>query len=229
MSPAGLLHLLVAALSYGVLHVLDRSAMLRGVDPAAYTIARVFIAMAILGASMRLHGTLPLLSVFQRDKIRDLAIIGVLASGLGLFLQIKGLAYSSATNVSVLLTLVAPLTALFALPILKEPISRTFLAAAGLMLSGVWLIYLGNRFSPFGSGDILVFLAMTGYAYSNVHARKTMKNIPTTLVTFGRLVFGSLSIALSPLLNDVIRQPLECAMAGHGGRRHLRSAHGVVL
>ena len=65
----------------------------------------------------------------------------------------------------------------------------------------------------------MVLAAAVAFAFSNVHARKTMNNMPTTLVTLGRLAFGSLSIAvLLPFLQlplaVLARAPLLVCLGG---------------
>ncbi|MBN1827966.1 MAG: DMT family transporter [Deltaproteobacteria bacterium] len=219
MSYRGFFFLATAALSYGILHVVDKSAVSRGVDPAAYTVMRIVIAMAVLAAVVMLKGDDRIRSVFRKDNIKDLFIIGVFGSGIGLFFQIKGLSLSSVTNVSLLLTLVAPMTSFLAFLILKEPISKRFILSSAFMVAGVCSIHLRNTYAPFNRGDLLVTFAMVGFAYSNIHARKTMKSMSVTLVTFGRLVFGSLSLGiLMPFLGaslpSLLNAPVLVVLGG---------------
>lgn len=136
-----------------------------------------------------------IVSVFKREHLKDLIIIGVLASGIGLLFQIIGLSYTTATNTSIILTFVAPLTSVFAYFMLKEPTPKMFVISSILMVVGS-IIILYKPISPLGVGDLLICVAVIGFAFSNAYAKRTMKNIPTEVVTFGRLLFGSLSIAL---------------------------------
>ncbi len=196
MSVTGFIYLLIATLSYGAIQAIDKVVLNAKVDPAAYTISRVVISMLILGVLVLAKNRQSFISVFKPIHWKDLFIIGVLASGIGLLFQIIGLSYTTATNMSILLAFTAPLTTLFAVFILKEKISKLFILATLLMLSGVVLIYIKQPISAFGLGDILIMLSVTGYAYSNVYAKKTMGKLPTSTVTLGRLLFGSLSLLL---------------------------------
>lgn len=196
MTVRGFVHLTAATLTYGGLHVIDKAALRGGADVSAYTVSRVFIAALILFIFAAATCPRSLSRVVEKGTIRDLVLIGVLASGWGLLLQITGLARTTAINAGLLLTLVAPGTTIFAVWLLGEPLTKSLILASLLMLGGVWSIYGLDKTTAFGFGDILILIAALGYAYSNVHARKTMKNTETTIVTLGRLIFGALSIAI---------------------------------
>ena len=196
MSVGGFFYLLIATLSYGALQAVDKVVLNAKVDPVAYTISRVIISMLFLGILVLVRNRRSFISVFKPVHWKDLFIIGVLASGIGLLFQMIGLSYTTATNMSIILAFTAPLTTLFAFFILKERISQKFIAASLLMLLGVLLIFTKNPVNGFGLGDILIVIAIIGYAYSNVYAKKTMGKLPTSTVTLGRLFFGSLSLAL---------------------------------
>ena len=111
MTRPGVLYLSIATLTYGVLHVIDKAVLNQGIPAPSYTVCRVFIAFFILAlfTLARPHPDWKL--VIRNSNLRDLLIIGVLASGWGLLLQTFGLTFTSATNVSMLLGLVAPFTA----------------------------------------------------------------------------------------------------------------------
>jgi drug/metabolite transporter (DMT)-like permease len=195
MRKAGIIYLSIATVTYGALQVVDKLALNAGVDPSSYTIARVFIAMVFLAVFITFQSRKNLVRVFRKDHLKDLAIIGILASGWGLLLQIVGLSLTTATNTSIILAFVAPLTSFFAYFLLKEVLPKMFLLASALMIMGS-LVVLYKPISPINLGDILVLLAAVGYAFSNAYAKKSMGRIQTSLITFGRLFFGSLSIAL---------------------------------
>ncbi len=202
MKAKGLAYLTTATLTYGALQIVDKVVLKKGIDPTAYTIARVFIALAVLIVFQILRERVSFRFFVSGKHALDFAIIGILASGVGLLLQILGLSFTSATNVSVLLSGVAPLTCIFAYLILGESLGKQLLLASLLMLLGIWLIYYENDFAPFGVGDLLVLAAVTGYAFSNVHAKLTMAGVSTTAVTVGRLIWGCLSLLVcAPFLN----------------------------
>jgi len=196
MSSRGIFFLTLATLAWGVLQVIDKAALNKGVEVPSYTISRVFIAMIVSAVFLGIQNRHHLKMVIAREHLRDLMIVGLLASGVGLLLQIVGLSYTTATNMSAMLTLIAPITSVFAWLVLRESITKRFICSSLLMLFGVWLTRYHNELAPFGIGDALVLLAIVGYAYSNVHARKTMKNVPADVVTVGRLFFGWVSLAL---------------------------------
>jgi drug/metabolite transporter (DMT)-like permease len=219
MTHSGVICLSVATLTYGVLQVIDKAALNHGVETSSYTVCRVFIAMLFLFLYVSFADARRISAVFHREHFKDLIVIGVLGSGWGLLLQTFGLLHTTATHVSILLALVAPLTSVFAFSLLAEQISTKFTLASALMLAGVWLLYAKEEHAPFGIGDVMVIVAVIGYAYSNVRARQKIKDMPTSVVTLGRLVFGSLSIALiMPFLGvslaSVLQAPLLVVAGG---------------
>lgn len=201
MNKLGIIYLLIATLSYGGLQVVDKLVLNSKVDASAYTISRVFIAAIFLAFFIFFRNKQNFLHTFKKENLRDLIIIGILASGISLLFQIIGLSLTTATNVSIILTFVAPLTSLFAFFVLKENLPKLFFIASILMLIGS-ILALYKPITPLGFGDLLIFIAVICFAYSNVYAKRTMKNVPTRIVTFGRLLFGSLSLAvLIPFFN----------------------------
>jgi len=218
MKKTGVLYLIIATLTYGGLQIVDKLALNAKIDSSAYTISRVFISMLFLAAFVSFRKKHSIVIVFRRENLKDLIIIGVLASGIGLLFQIIGLSFTTATNTSIILTFVAPLTSVFAYFVLREPMPKMFLIASILMVTGS-IIILYKPISPFGTGDLLVCIAVIGFSFSNAYAKRTMKNIPTEVVTFGRLFFGSLSIVLLiPFLHfgfaTLIKAPFWVVLSG---------------
>jgi drug/metabolite transporter (DMT)-like permease len=215
----GIFYLSITALTYGMLHIVDKAALKYGADPGLYTILQVALAAVFLSFYTKVRGKHSIRSIFRKPYLKDLVIIGILTTGIGLLFKIEGLSYSSATNVSLMLTLVAPMTSLFAFFYLKEKITRRFIAASAIMLCGVWAIYFKNDYSPFGWGDFLIILAIIFFACGNVYIRKTLThNVPVSLVTLGRFVFGALSLVLVlPFLSisfDGLRQAFWLMLLG---------------
>lgn len=205
MTLKGFNYLMVATVAYGILHVIDKAALSGGVDSTAYTISRVFIAALMLGGIALATQQNVVSNLFRAGSLRDLVIIGTLASGWGLLLQIQGLSLTSATNTALLLTLVAPVTTFFAVLILKEELFPGLVISMLVMIAGICCVYGLDQATSFGAGDTLILIAVLGYGMSNVLVRKTMNNVPATIVTLGRLLFGSLSIAI---LIPVLATPL---------------------
>lgn len=202
MTLAGIGCLTVATISYGLLQVVDKIALSHGVNPTSYGISRVFIALALIAAIEMRKGRFRASDLFIKKHRKDFILLGALASGPGLLLQLYGMRTTSATNTSVLLALVAPLTSLFASLLLGERLSRALLLSSLLMLAGVRLIYFDNELSPFGGGDLLILSGVVGYAYTNVIAKRSMKGLSITTVTIARLGWGALTLlAVVPFLS----------------------------
>src|SRR5579864_720597 len=159
MKKAGIIYLTIATLTYGGLQIVDKLALNAKIDSSAYTISRVFISMLFLAAFISFRGKHSIMRVFKREHLKDIIIIGVLASGIGLLFQIIGLSFTTATDTSIILTFVAPLTSVFAFFILKESMPKMFLIASILMIVG-GIIILYKSVSPFNLGDLLICLAV---------------------------------------------------------------------
>src|SRR5260221_14172866 len=109
MNIRGIVYLVIATLTYGGLQVVDKLALNAHVDSSAYTISRVFISMLFLAVFISFQKGQRVSVAFKKEHLKDLIIIGVLASGIGLLFQVVGLSLTTATNTSIILTFVAPL------------------------------------------------------------------------------------------------------------------------
>ncbi|HEV8193236.1 MAG TPA: DMT family transporter [Ktedonobacterales bacterium] len=137
-----------------------------------------------------------------------------------------GLALSTASDVALLIATESLFTALLSWTFLREPVTRTGLAALGVGLGGAYLIVerglLPNLGDSGGSariiGDLLVVLALLMEAAYTVRGKQTLATLPP-------LLFTSVTIAGS----TVFWAPAGALAVLQSGFPHLSVAGGLAV
>ena len=135
-------------------------------------------------------------SVFRQLKPKQwllLVLIGLIGGSIPFLLFFKGLALTSATQGSFIQKTMFIYVAVLALIFLKEKISKNFLLGALLLLLGNILVLKSLNFS-FGYGDLLILLATLFWAAENVLSKYALRELPSKIVAWGRMSFGSVFI-----------------------------------
>lgn len=131
------------------------------------------------------------------DKKRWLMLLGIglIGGSIPFLLFFKGLSMANAVQAAFIHKTMFIYVAILAAIFLKEKISRGFLI-------GGLLLFLGNilllRVIPhqFGWGDGLILLATLFWASENVLSKYLLKDLPSRIVIWGRMFFGSGLIVL---------------------------------
>ena len=121
--------------------------------------------------------------------------VGLIGGSIPFLLYFKGLSLSTPVQAAfihkTLFIYVAVLAAIF----LKEKISKGFLIGGlGLLLGNILLL----RVIPhqFHAADFLILLATLFWASENVLSKHLLKELPSRIVIWGRMFFGSIFIIL---------------------------------
>jgi len=124
-----------------------------------------------------------------------LFLIGLIGGSIPFLLFFKGLSLTAGVQGAfihkTMFIYVAVLAALF----LKEKISKK-------LLFGGLLLLLGNAFllkfipHSLGKGDLLILLATLFWAIENIISKYTLKELPSRIVIWGRMFFGSIFILI---------------------------------
>lgn len=124
-----------------------------------------------------------------------LLTIGLVGGSIPFLLFFKGLTLTTGAQGAfihkTMFIYVAVLAALF----LKEKISKK-------LLFGGLLLLLGNAFllkfipHSLGKGDLLILLAVLFWAVENIISKYTLKELPSRIVIWGRMFFGSIFILI---------------------------------
>lgn len=123
----------------------------------------------------------------------QLFFIGLIGGSIPFLLFFKGLSISSASAVNgafihkTLFLWVAVLAIIF----LKEKLSFWQFGALGVLLAGTYLAG-GPKTFNIGQGEKLVLIAVLFWAIEFIIAKRILKNLPSLVVAWGRMFFGSI-------------------------------------
>lgn len=129
--------------------------------------------------------------------------IGLLGGSIPFLLFFKGLSLTNPAQASFLHKTMFIYVAVLAVIFLKEKINKSFL------IGGLCLV-LGNLFllklipTQLGVGDGLIFLATLFWAGENILSKRALQDLPSRIIIWGRMFFGSLFIIVFWLITQPI-------------------------
>src|SRR3989338_1581915 len=135
-------------------------------------------------------------SSFKQLSKKDwllLSMIGISGGGIAFLLFFYGLSLTSAVNSGFLHKTIFIFASFFALVLLKEKISKKLFASALLAFAGLFLLF-GLQISSFSTGDFAILAAVLLWAFEITLAKKALQRLSGTIVAFGRMFFGSITI-----------------------------------
>jgi drug/metabolite transporter (DMT)-like permease len=161
---------------------------LRELSPIMLNALSFLIAALLLSPVLIRH-----LRQIPRDRRTFLLLVQLVLLGfvLNKVFEYFGLALSTASDVALLIATESLFTALLSWTFLREPVTRTGLAALGVGLAGAYLIvergFLPNLGGGGGSvrivGDLLVVVALLMEAGYTVRGKQTLATLPPLLFT----------------------------------------------
>ena len=184
----GFIYGAIAAASYGMNPLFALPLYAAGMSVDTVLFYRYFFAVIVLGILMKMqHQSFSL----QKADILPLVIMGLLFSfsSLLLFMSYN---YMDAGIASTILFVYPVMVAVIMGAFFKEKISAITIFSILLALSGIALLYQGDGGKPLSTvGIIFVLLSSLSYAIYIVGVnRSTLKNLPTTKLTFYAILFG---------------------------------------
>lgn len=185
----------MTAILLGIDHVVQKVVLNNGVEPLTFAFMRIVIAALFLTPYFFYIKNKKRFK-FNKLNLRDLAIIGVLASGLAMFFKLTGLSFTTATNAGFMQVLVALFTIIFSYFILKERLPKMFFIIFSIMVIGIILISTKGGISIPNKGDFILLGNVILIGFSAAYAKRTMKWISSRIIAYGRLVFGAIFLAL---------------------------------
>lgn len=196
MGPRGIFYLTVALLTFGFTHITDKIGISKGVKPPVFSFFRilfglffVFTVWLALKKKKRLK--------LKKEYLKDLAIIGLLSSGLGGLLSITALSFTTATNKGIMQGLHTASTLVFAYFMLHERLPKLFYPTFTTMILGLIFLTSKGLLQPPNTGDWILFLTVPLAGFCNSYAKKTMKRVKSLTISLGRYLFGALFLSLS--------------------------------
>ncbi len=161
--------------------------------------ALVFTTMKNILVSVFLLSTILLikearvLKTLSKKNWRDLAMLGFVGGSVPFLLFFFALQSTSAVNAGFLHKTIFVFATIFAFFFHKEKISKSFIAAACLLLAGNYLLFSG--ISAFSFADALIIAAVLLWAIENVFAKCIFQHnqqITGNILGFSRMFFGSI-------------------------------------
>lgn len=140
-----------------------------------------------------------LLKKLSKKQWGLLVLIGLIGGSVPFLLFFKGLFLTTAAGGAFIHKTMFIYVAVLAAIFLKEKIDKRF-------LFGSLLLLLGNAFllkfipHSLGKGDLLVLTATLFWAAENIISKYALKNLPSRIVGWGRMFFGSIFILMFLLI-----------------------------
>lgn len=168
-------------------------------DPLIFALIRNALVALILTGILIFTKKLSQLKSLDKKDWGKLFLIGLIGGGLPFALFFTGLSQIGAVNGNIIQKSLFIWVALLAIPILHEKIKP--LQWFGYAIIFVSLFIIGGTYKlTASSGSWLVLSATLLWAVENVISKIALKNIPPSLLSWGRLTFGLPVLFLAALI-----------------------------
>lgn len=165
------------------------------INPYIFTgLKNIAVAVLICGLLLAMKDW-KLLKNLSKKYWGLLLAIGLIGGSVPFLLFFKGLSLTTAAQGSFIHKTMFIYVMILAGLFLKEKISKKLLFGSLLLLLGnVFLL----KFIPhsLGKGDLLILLATLFWAVENVISKHALKELPSRIVIWGRMFFGSIFILI---------------------------------
>lgn len=154
----------------------------------------IIVALVVVGWLLMLKDWQLLRSLNKKQWLLLLGV-GLIGGSIPFLLYFKGLSLTTPVQAAFIHKTLFIYVAVLAVVFLKEKISRGFLIGGLLLLLGNILLL---RIIPhqFGWGDFFILIATLFWASENVLSKYLLKELPSRIVIWGRMFFGSIFIIL---------------------------------
>ena len=185
----GLLFVLVTALVSGTAIFVNKFAV-ADMSPFIFAAMKNILVAVFLFSLILLFRDFGKLKSLGRKNWLKLAAIGLVGGSIPFLIFFYALNLTSALNAGFLHKTMFIFVAVMALFLLREKISKKFIAGALLLLGANFMLFSGV--SGFGLPDLLILIAVLFWAGENILSKHTLKELSGRQVAFGRMFFGSL-------------------------------------
>ena len=127
---------------------------------------------------------------------RSLLLIGAIASGIVVLLNLWALQTTTASHRSVFQAMYPAATAVFAFYLLNERLPVRGYAVIGAMIIGIIIMSGQGLRWNYVFGDFLLMLTLPMMGLCDAWARRSLGSLSAEWVAFGRFAFGTLTLAL---------------------------------
>ena len=170
-------------------------------DPLVFTaVKNGLVGILILALLIATSKWKLIKSLNKKDSVY-LLLIGIVGGAIPFYLFFTGLSLIPAINAALIHKTLVFWVALFAIPLLKERMSKTQILGVLMLFAGNLLVG-GFKGFTFSKGELFVLIATILWGVENVIAKKALKNIDPDLVTAARMGFGSLILLAAAALTS---------------------------
>ena len=170
-------------------------------DPLVFTaVKNGLVGILILALLIATSKWKLIKSLNKKDSVY-LLLVGVVGGAIPFYLFFTGLSLIPAINAALIHKTLVFWVALFAIPLLKERMSKTQILGVLMLFAGNLLVG-GFKGFTFSKGELFVLIATILWGVENVIAKKALKNIDPDLVTAARMGFGSLILLAAAALTS---------------------------
>ncbi len=205
----GLFLVFLTAIVSGV-SIFANNFAVQGSNPFVFTFLKNAVVAVFLFSLILLLKEFNSIKSISRKQLGQLAAIGFIGGSIPFLLFFYALKMTTAINAGFLHKTLFIWATVFAFVFLKEKVSKRFIAAAGLLLAGNFLLF---GISSFGFAEALILIATFLWAAENVLAKHVLRELSGSIVAFGRMFFGSVFIlaflAFSNQLNPIFELSLN--------------------
>ncbi|OGZ41728.1 MAG: hypothetical protein A3B04_02565 [Candidatus Portnoybacteria bacterium RIFCSPLOWO2_02_FULL_39_11] len=163
------------------------------INPYIFTFLKNALVALVLCGVVFLFAKWTTLKSLTKKQWLLLLTIGLVGGGIPFLLFFKGLSLTTAAQGAFIHKTMFLFVMILAVVFLKEKITKNFLIGALLLLLGN-LIALKTLPVLFGWGDALILLATMLWAIENTISKYVLKDLPGTIIAWGRMFFGSIFI-----------------------------------
>lgn len=162
-----------------------------GIDPFLFTGLKNLLVAVFLFTLLSSTRQIKKLSI---NNWLRLGLIGLIGGSLPFLLFFKGLSQTLAPQASFIHKNMFLMVAFSAPILLKEKINKNFLIAGLFLLLGNAMLL--NKAFPFSfnQGNFLILAAILLWALESLISKRVLKNLPSRIVAWGRMTFGSIFI-----------------------------------
>ena len=158
-------------------------------DPLIFSIVRNVVVAIVLTGMVIALGQMRQLRSLTKRQWSQLIVIGIVGGGIPFALFFTGLSQVGAVNGNLIQKTLFLWVALLAVPLLHERISTIQLIGYVTLFFGMFVV--GGTYPVINkTGTWLILGATILWAIENVIAKVVLKSIPSTIVSWGRMVFG---------------------------------------
>ncbi|MBW2965330.1 DMT family transporter [Candidatus Woesearchaeota archaeon] len=188
----GYLFVLLTALVSGISIYLNKFAV-SGLNPYVFTWSKNILVAVFLFAAILLFRDVKTLKNMTKAQWGKLAAIGLIGGSVPFLLFFKGLSMAPSATASLLHKSMFIFIAIMAVMFLKEKLSKAMIAAAVLLFAGN-IVLLSKSSFGFGIAEALIMIAVLFWSAETIISKHVLKELPSRIVAFGRMFFGSLFI-----------------------------------